>query len=256
MSPVIYEPQGRAGEYAGRALNLFTGCAYGCAYCYNPCVLRKPRQQFHQSVVPRRDILARLEHEIKDAAREPPVLLCFACDPYPPDDELCRLTYRAITMLSDAGIRFTVLTKAGKRATGDFHLYREKGLGTFATTIVSLNDLPDWEPNAPPVAERIQALAIARAEGIPTWVSVEPVLHPYHALSVIRGLHGLTAEFRIGTLNHVKGPSVDWPDFGAMLAYELERTPCDYMIKHDLAPFMPGDFPLKRPAAEQGGPAQ
>ena len=32
---LIYQPKGPAGEYAKWAINLFSGCSNGCAYCYN-----------------------------------------------------------------------------------------------------------------------------------------------------------------------------------------------------------------------------
>ena len=31
---VIYEPKGRAKEYAELAVNLYNGCSHGCEYCY------------------------------------------------------------------------------------------------------------------------------------------------------------------------------------------------------------------------------
>ena len=35
MMSTIYEPKGRAREYAARALNLYKGCPHNCAYCFN-----------------------------------------------------------------------------------------------------------------------------------------------------------------------------------------------------------------------------
>lgn len=31
---LIYEPRGRAREYAALALNTYTGCSHGCQYCF------------------------------------------------------------------------------------------------------------------------------------------------------------------------------------------------------------------------------
>lgn len=33
---IIYEPKGRAREYANLAANLYSGCIHGCVYCYVP----------------------------------------------------------------------------------------------------------------------------------------------------------------------------------------------------------------------------
>ena len=38
---LIYEPSGRAREYAPLALNLYNGCPHGCTYCYAPAATHK-----------------------------------------------------------------------------------------------------------------------------------------------------------------------------------------------------------------------
>lgn len=38
---VIYEPKGRAREYAPLACNLYMGCTHGCKYCYAPACMYK-----------------------------------------------------------------------------------------------------------------------------------------------------------------------------------------------------------------------
>ncbi len=80
----IYAPTGLAREYALLAVNLFTGCAHGCLYCYAD-----------QRAMPSREgVLEALEREAAALANrrglfDPPpgpVLLCFTlryfCDPY------------------------------------------------------------------------------------------------------------------------------------------------------------------------------
>ena len=37
---IIYQPRGRAREYADYAANLYRGCDGRCGYCYAPSVLR------------------------------------------------------------------------------------------------------------------------------------------------------------------------------------------------------------------------
>jgi len=66
---IIYEPKGRAREYAELAANLYSGCAHGCEYCYAPGALRVNRTDFRLCVKPRKDCLQQLE---KDAAKLAP----------------------------------------------------------------------------------------------------------------------------------------------------------------------------------------
>jgi hypothetical protein len=89
-------------------------------------------------------------------------------------------------------------------------------------------------------------LCEAHDRGLPTWVSVEPVIVPDEALEVIRYGQdlGVVGHYRIGPLNHhPHAETVDWRAFGERLAQTLVDTGARYLIKHDLRPFMPAGFP-------------
>jgi DNA repair photolyase len=60
---VIYKPKGRAGEYAKLALNIYSGCEYGCKYCYVPKILRRNKVDFHTNVKVRDNILSLAEED-------------------------------------------------------------------------------------------------------------------------------------------------------------------------------------------------
>ena len=85
---VIYEPRGRAREYALLACNLYGGvCPHRCSYCYVAGAMRKSRAQWEATPwYLRKDVIKWLE---KDAERlsgtDKRVLLCFHCDPYTPE---------------------------------------------------------------------------------------------------------------------------------------------------------------------------
>ena len=49
---IIYEPSGRAKEYAELAANLYKGCDHRCVYCFGPKVLWKKREAFHSDCKP------------------------------------------------------------------------------------------------------------------------------------------------------------------------------------------------------------
>ena len=65
---LIYEPTGRAREYAPLALDLYSGCTHGCLHCRVPADLHRDAVAFHQETRPRSDLLAKLEREL---ARQP-----------------------------------------------------------------------------------------------------------------------------------------------------------------------------------------
>jgi len=200
---------------------------------------------------PREDILARLAHDAERMAGDPrPILLSFTSDGYPPDDELCGLTRRALLILREHDLHWTVLTKGGMRATQDFDLYREGD--TYAASIVFSEAAPEWELYAPPTDERWWSLEDARVAGIRTWVSVEPVIYPYQALLVIRYAEGRTDGVKVGKLNyHEHSKTVDWYRFGADLAETLEEVELPYLVKDSLAEYMPEGFVLDTMTREE-----
>lgn len=65
---VVYEPKGRAAEYAPLAANLYDGCPHACSYCYVPGILRRHRLDFHEAAMPRRDVLAKLQADCRKLA--------------------------------------------------------------------------------------------------------------------------------------------------------------------------------------------
>jgi DNA repair photolyase len=60
---VIYEPSGRAKEYGDLALNIYTGCSFGCTYCFAPAVLKKDRETFHKDIKARENLLEKVEKD-------------------------------------------------------------------------------------------------------------------------------------------------------------------------------------------------
>lgn len=247
MNSVIYEPTGRALEYAPLALNLFDGCLHACKYCYVPGVLHRKREEFHATMTLREDILPRLQQDAARMVGDPrPILLCFTSDPYPPDYDLCEITRKALIILRYYDLHWTVLTKSGLNGTADFDLYRQGD--TFAASIVFSETNRDWEPHAAPIEDRWSALDCATVHagvGIRTWVSIEPVIYPDEALGVLRQCKGRTNAVKIGKLNyHPWAAEVDWPQFGSDLAVALEELGLPYLVKDSLAEYMAEGFPL------------
>jgi len=234
---VIYEPRGRAGEYAPLAVNLYRGCGHGCIYCYAPGATFIERQEFIKAT-PRQGIIEKLEKDTPRAALDGDkgnVLLCFTCDPYQPIDITYQLTRQAIEILHKNGFNVTILTKGGKRAERDFDLLRHGD--EFATTLTFLDEQKSlkWEPGAAIPEERIEALKKAHKLGIKTWVSLEPVIEPAESLEIIRQTHTFVDLFKVGLLNyHPRGKEIDWRKFLWECIATLKQYGCQYYIKKDL----------------------
>lgn len=241
---VVYEPRGRAKEYADLAVNLYRGCGHGCQYCYAPSVLHMTKGEFFEKPAPRKDVLKKLSLDVKDmiaANDNRDVLLCFSCDPYQEIDVDHRLTRRAVIELATLGRHFTVLTKGGRRSARDFDILREvPDLCGYGATLVFASDEDSlkYEPRAAPTSERIEVLENAHDLGIKTWVSLEPVWSPEDTFDLIRRTHPFVDEYRIGKLNyHPHAKTVNWKQFKTDVVELCKELDCRYILKQDLEGF-------------------
>ena len=237
---LIYEPRGRAREYAALACNIYRGCDHGCEYCYAPAATFRSTDDFQRSVDRGPEFLPHLRREAAALVPTDPILLCFTCDPYQSLDERLRLTRKVIHILHGASHAVHILTKGGSRALRDADLLGQRD--AFATTLTLLDDREStaWEPGAASPSDRIATIQEFHRRGVPTWVSLEPVLDPAVALQIIRETHDFVDLFKVGRLNyHPLARQIDWQRFALEAVALLENLGCRYYLKRDLATFLP-----------------
>jgi DNA repair photolyase len=235
---IIYEPAGRAREYAPLAANLYKGCGHACVYCYAAAATRTDRQKFIGDPHPRYKALSELQ---KDAGKrrgdKTPVLLSFTTDPFQPIEMDHGITREAIKILHANGIPVQILTKGGMRAARDFDLLGQEPGDAFATTLTLLDPAQslEWEPGAALPDDRIMAIKLAHAHGIKTWVSLEPVIDPAQSLEIIRRTFSFVDLYKVGVLNyHPRAKEIDWKQFGLDAIALLKYHNKEYIIKDDL----------------------
>lgn len=239
----IYEPRGKALEYSPLALNLYTGCSHKCSYCYAPAIRRQTMDQWACSPSAREIRIDFLEKDCADlrasGRSKDSVLLCFMSDPYQPGIDTS-LTRKTLEVLGRWGQTATVLTKGGVAASRDFDLMAKFGIG-FGQTIIMRDDSlrAQFEPGASTIESRIEAIKEAKARGIKTWVSVEPVVDADEALSVIEELSDWVDLWKVGKLNHNKAieEGIDWAKFAHDAIRILDERNSKYYIKKDLLAF-------------------
>ena len=246
---VIYEPKGKAREYAELAVNLFETCWHGCQYCYAPRVLHKKPEEFFAPTRPRKDIIPKIISDARqlqatDDQRE--ILLCFTSDPYQTDvrvNDINRYTTRAaVRELLEANLNITILTKGGLSSLWDLALLEEhKFQVRYGTSLVFScdHDCHIWEPNAAPTSERIQALKTVHDKGIRTGVSFVPQWSKVDALRLIEKTHHFTDKYMVGKLNyHPHAYEVDWSDYTKAVVLKLQHLGKEFYIKKDLRVFL------------------
>lgn len=249
---LIYEPRGRAREYAALACNIYRGCNHGCTYCFAPGALHITKEEFSQPAPRSEQFIALLEKELvqrdKKGIKPSNVLLCFTCDPYQRLDTSLRLTRRTISLLHRWGYTVTVLTKAGVLAERDMDLFGPGDAFATSLTLIDVDETLKWEPYAATYESRFGAIRDFYREGIRTWVSLEPVIHPEVTLEIINQTHRFVDAYKVGTLNHHPlAKQIDWRLFALSatrlldsLGYERQWEPDkltrgQYYIKADLA---------------------
>jgi DNA repair photolyase len=235
---IVYEPKGRAREYAALAANLYKGCTHGCRYCYGAKMPWVNPEKYLTQASPKEDTTAKLKKDMKKLRGDDrEILLSFTGDVYQPVEMDLTLTRQALEVLRENNLRFTLLTKGGTRAVRDFDLMEGYDKARFGTTLIFLDQtkVDEWEPGAATVEDRIKAIEEAHGRGIPTWVSLEPVIDPEEAMAVIRALHPIVGSWKVGKVNYTKLPEpVDWIRFREDVKDLLESKGAGYYLKNSL----------------------
>ncbi len=235
--PIIYEPRGKAREYAPLAANLYLGCDHGCKYCYAPSATYKTREAFAEPKN-RARIIEQLAKEAPSYAGKE-ILFCFTCDPYSSFAAESGITRQAIQALHAGGASVTILTKGGKRSTRDFDLFQPGDKYGATLTFDNATDSAEWEPGAAPPLERIAALREAHKRGITTWASFEPVIKPAQTLALIEQCAGFVDLYKVGKWNHdARAKEIDWHAFAREVRALLDRLGVRYMLKKDLLQYL------------------
>ena len=229
----VYEPKGKAREYAPLALNLYESCPHGCRYCYAASMaLRfgraKDKAEWHGRLPADRVTPEAVDRYIGDHHDELTgrnVLLCFTCDPYPPK-AYAMTTRDVLCVLRDHGVIPIILTKGGTRACRDFDILKAAG-GWFGQTMGLWGaDRKKWEAGAASLQDRTNALLAANGCRLNTWLSIEPIVDAVTALGQLRGLAGrgkisdfAISHLKLGKLNGYDAETraiekaIDWPAY-------------------------------------------
>lgn len=238
---VIYEPKGRAREYADLACNDYIGCPHSCKYCFAPNVMRSDRTAYHITIKPRTDVIRKFFEDdckhLRDTGDTRRVHMNFVSDPYPEMEKELHLTRYCIETAAKYGIGINILTKGFyDTVSSDFNLMKEAGVHLGVTMSLSKDESQaEWEPKAAPLSERRQILIAAHGLGIYTWVSMEPVIYPDEAIDVVDSMFASVDLWKVGKLNYNEhAKAVDWLKFRNDVTRRLDMYGAKYIIKKDL----------------------
>ena len=169
------------------ALNAYVGCQHQCLYCYAKFMKRftghrEPWGAFVDVKVNAPELLAR-EVKKKQKGR---VWMSGVSDAYQPLENKYKLTRRCLEILVEQGWPVTIQTKS-LLVLRDIEILKRSSDIEVGFTITTADEKVRkiFEPGAPPIANRVEALGILHEEGIATFVMVAPMLPGAEALAAL-----------------------------------------------------------------------
>jgi DNA repair photolyase len=159
-------------------INPYVGCSHGCRYCYATFMKRftghtEPWGSFLDVKTNAPEVLHR---QMKKAARGH-VLISSVTDPYQPVEEKYKLTRRCLEVLLPHQFSVDILTKS-PLVLRDLDLLKQFKELEVGITITTDDDeiRKIFEPHAPPIEARIQALKTLSKAGLKTYAFIGPLL--------------------------------------------------------------------------------
>ncbi|MBI3580576.1 MAG: radical SAM protein [Nitrospinae bacterium] len=160
------------------ALNAYVGCQHNCVYCYARFMKRftghrEPWGEFVDVKINAPDLLAREVWKKKKGR----VWISGVCDAYQPLEGKYQLTRKCLEILVETGWPFAIQTKS-PLVLRDMELLRRAGDCEVGFTITTADEKMRgiFEPGAPPISKRVEALATLHAAKIKTFVMIAPLL--------------------------------------------------------------------------------
>jgi DNA repair photolyase len=165
------------------SLNPYTGCTYGCSYCYvrqMPVALFR-KEDWGSWVDVKQEAAALLRKELQKAKSKGPVTIFMSSstDPYQPIEYKEQVTRGLLEVMAEEPPEFLFVQTRSPLVQRDIDLLqRLKDKVRVSMTIET--DREDirrhFTPDAPPIAARLKALHLLREAGISVQATIAPIL--------------------------------------------------------------------------------
>ena len=161
------------------SINPYLGCEHACKYCFARYMAKyagKKSEEWGSFVHVKVNAPEVLKKELSGAKRGV-VLLSSVCDPYQPLEKKYMLTRKILRVLANHDFPLTILTKS-PLVLRDLDILKNFSDVEVGFTIVTLDERARsiFEPRAPSIKSRIEALAELKKERIQTYAMLGPFL--------------------------------------------------------------------------------
>ena len=173
----VLTPSGLACLAGVPTVNVSSGCAHRCVYCYGRGYSQYPGER---TVLVYRDTAARVEKELARKRRRPAaVYFCPSCDAFQPVDAVLEESYRTMRVLLESGVGVEFVTKGAipDRFLDLFRRHRGCVSGQIGLTSLDESLRAALEPGAAPVGERLLNVSRLEEAGVRVSVRADPLIH-------------------------------------------------------------------------------
>lgn len=183
-------------------INPYVGCQHGCSYCYARFMKRFTGHKeawgdFVDVKINASDLLIK---EIKKK-RIGTVWVSGVCDPYQPLENKYKLTRQCLDILAQHKWPVVIQTRS-PLVSRDLDIFKNSRDIEVGLSITTANDETRkiFEPYAPPVEKRLEAIELLHQNGIRTYVMIAPILP--EAENLIGMLAGIADYIIIDRMNY------------------------------------------------------
>jgi DNA repair photolyase len=156
-------------------LRIYDGCEFGCPYCDGWSYVDRPINESIRITV---NLPERLAEDLAHVQPGDVIGLVFG-EPYQPAEQQYRVTRKTLEILAARKQPCVILTKS-PRVVEDLPLLQEMNRRSFAIVAITVVTVDEsltqlLEPEAPPVAQRIEAISHLKQAGIPSGFALLPI---------------------------------------------------------------------------------
>jgi DNA repair photolyase len=227
------------------ALNPYVGCQHGCVYCYARFMKKFTghKERWGEFVDVKINAPELLANEVK-RKKVGRVWISGVCDPYQPLEKRHMITKKCLEILADNGWPFTVQTKSPLVLRDIETLKRANDIEVgFTITTADEKIRRIFEPGAPSLRQRIEALEKLHSERIKTFAMIAPIL--LGAEGLVSALKGKVEYVILDRLNYhytdwvYKRYGIKWAMKDSFfsqkgeelkIAFEKEGIPCQILF--------------------------
>lgn len=203
---LIYQPSGKANEYASWACNLHTGCTHMCDYCYlaQGILAKHLGGNIVKEKITKDGLYNTFNNEVlkfKDELLKYGLFFSFSTDPLQKD--CIDISSYCMGLSCSLGINVTSLTKTGileaERISNIMLPYKNRYC--YGSTLTGYDYL---EPYAAPHIDRIISIETMYLSGFKTFVSLEPVISVDESIDIAYNTQGFVNHYKVGLLSGCK----------------------------------------------------